>query len=125
MIYSIQKTVNGVKSENYHLNRFLSASAWSSLSSLIISAESTANDFTLCCSFHLHGNRFQVFLTKPLTSTYTLLFQNLSSIICCRYQVVLPCTCKEESKDINSWLHPHSKPTTYTSCESLRTYNWP
>ena len=42
MIYSILKTINSVKSANYHLNRFLSASAWSSLSALIISAESTA-----------------------------------------------------------------------------------
>ena len=44
MIYSILKTINGVKSANYYLNRFLSVSAWSSLSTPIISAESTLPD---------------------------------------------------------------------------------
>ena len=38
----ILKTTNSIKSANYDLNKFLSASAWSSLSSLIISAENTA-----------------------------------------------------------------------------------
>ena len=39
---SILKTMNSIKSANYHLNRFLPASVWSALSSLIISEESTA-----------------------------------------------------------------------------------
>ena len=43
MIWSMLKTINRVKSANYHcsnhLNKLLSASAWSSLSYLIISAE--------------------------------------------------------------------------------------
>ena len=39
MIYSILKT-NSVKIANYHLSMFLSVSAWSSFSALIISAES-------------------------------------------------------------------------------------
>ena len=39
---SILKTIDGVKSANYHLNKFLSAFAWSSLSTRIISTESTA-----------------------------------------------------------------------------------
>ena len=44
MIYSIWKTKQkSVKSVNYHLNRFLTAFAWSSLSFMIISAESTAD----------------------------------------------------------------------------------
>ena len=47
MIYSILKTINSVKSANYHLNRFLSASAWSSLSSLIILQKALPADLTL------------------------------------------------------------------------------
>ena len=42
MMESIQKTMNSVSSANYLFDKFLSASAWSSLSSLRISAESTA-----------------------------------------------------------------------------------
>ena len=41
-VNDILKTINNVIGANYHLNKFLSASAWSSLGSLIISAESTA-----------------------------------------------------------------------------------
>ena len=44
VVNSIEHTENNniVKSANYHLNRFFSASAWSSHSSLIISEEGTA-----------------------------------------------------------------------------------
>ena len=43
-VNDIQHTENNKQgqSANYHLNKFLSASAWSSFSSLIISAENTA-----------------------------------------------------------------------------------
>ena len=64
MKYSILKTINSVKIANYHLNRFLSASAWSSLSILIISAAGTPSDFTLCCSSHLHGRQFPSSVNK-------------------------------------------------------------
>ena len=43
----IQHSINSVKSANYHLNRFLSASAWSSLSTLIISEKTLPDDLTL------------------------------------------------------------------------------
>ena len=42
MIESILKTIDSVKSETYPLKKFLSASASSSLSSLITSAGNTA-----------------------------------------------------------------------------------
>ena len=47
MIYSILKTINSVKSVSFHLSRFLSASAWSSLRPVISSAETLSADFIL------------------------------------------------------------------------------
>ena len=80
IINSIVKTTNRVKSANYHLNKLLSASAWSSLSSLIISAKSSAWFLTFnVLSPHLQGKQLPSILTKLLTSTCTFPFQNLSS----------------------------------------------
>ena len=77
MISFILKRINRVKSVNYHLNKFLSASAWPSLNSLIISAESTACDLTPnVVLFSSLESSFQVL--KLLTSTCTFLFHNLS-----------------------------------------------
>ena len=47
MMESILKTINSVNSANYHLNKFLSASAWSSLSTLIILQKGMLDDLTL------------------------------------------------------------------------------
>ena len=42
MMESKLKAINSVNSANYQFNKFFSASAWSSLITLIISAESSA-----------------------------------------------------------------------------------
>ena len=42
MMDSILETINSANSANYQFNKFLSASAWSSLSTLKSSVESTA-----------------------------------------------------------------------------------
>ena len=41
MMLVVNSSAKGVKCANYHLNRLLSSSAWSSLTTLIISAESS------------------------------------------------------------------------------------
>ena len=39
----------------------------------------------------------------------------------CRYQVVLSCTCKEYSKDMQFLAtSPYYNPAAYSSCESLK-----
>ena len=52
MTESILKTMNSVSNANYLFNKFLSASAWSSLSSLRISA--LPDDLTLSV-MHFHS----------------------------------------------------------------------
>ena len=76
MMESILKIMNSV------FDKFLSASAWSFLSSLRISAESTSDDLTL--------GVIQV-STKHLNFTGTFPFQNLSSHRLLHH-VVQPCT---------------------------------
>ena len=68
------------QSSSTHLNRFLSASAWSSLGSWIICRKLyLLTSLLMCCSSHHHGKQFSSILTKLLTSTCTFTFQNLSS----------------------------------------------
>ena len=77
----IQRTGNNKQRQNanYHLNRFMSASVWSSLCYLI-SAESLPAYFTFNVSYssHLHGKQFPS-IQKKTTSTCKFTFQNLSS----------------------------------------------
>ena len=120
MILSILKTINSVKNENYHcyyhLNKLLSASAWSSLSHLIISVMNC-----LMSLFSSSRNAVSNYSQRQLISTCTFPFQNLSSHYVVRYQVGLSCTCKEYSKNIQFLAtSPYHYSTTYTSCESLR-----
>ena len=73
------------------------------------------------CSSHLHGKQFPSILNK---TTYFHMHISISEFViplCCRYQVVLSCTCKECSNDIQFLAtSPYYNPITYTSCESLR-----
>ena len=122
MIYSILKTTKSVKSANSHLNRFLSASAWSShFSDNFCRKHCLLTSILMCCSSHLHGKQFTNILNK---TTYFHMHISISEIfipLCCRYQVVLSCTCKEYSKDMQFLATSlYYNPTTCTSCESVR-----
>ena len=81
MMDSILETMNSVNSANYLFDKFLLAFAWSSLSSLRISAESTARyDLTLSVMcFHSSRETTSKLLTKHHNSTCTFLLQNLLS----------------------------------------------
>ena len=56
----------------------LAASAWSSLSYQITSAESCPTTSIFWCSSHLQGKQFQLLIIKQLISTSLFPFQNLS-----------------------------------------------
>ena len=103
---------------NYHLNRFLSASEWSSLRSLIISLKKALPaDFTLIMLLFSSSwkavfallifmeSSFQVLLTKLLTSTCTFTFQNLPAhyVVGIRYLALV----RNTVKICKSWLLPH------------------
>ena len=86
MMESILKTINCVNSTNYPFNKFLSASAWSSLYS---------DNF---CKKYWQ-------LTSLLEWCASLAqFQNLSSHYVVGHQVIESCTSKEY---LNSRLLPH------------------
>ena len=70
------KTINRVKSGNSHLNRFLSASARSSLSSLIILQKTLPADLTLNVMLFSSSRNA---VSNYYFSTCTFPFQNLSS----------------------------------------------
>ena len=72
MMYNILKTINSVKSANHHLDRLLSASAWSSLSFLIILQKALPADLT-------RNECVALLIFLKSTFTYTFPFQNLSS----------------------------------------------
>ncbi len=77
----------------------------------------------MCCSSQLYRKPFPSILNK---TTYFHMHIYISEFVIplwCRYQVFLSCTCKEYSKDMQFLpTSPYYNPTTYTSCESLRTY---
>ena len=82
-------TENSVKSANYHLNRSLSASAWSSLSFLIISSETLPTNLTLnVLLFSSSWLAVPSTLYKILIPTCTFPFQNFSS----HYVTSIRCT---------------------------------
>ena len=61
----------------------------------------------MCCPSHLPGKQFLSIYNK---TTYFHMHISISEFViplCCRYQVVLSCTCKEYVKICNSWLLPH------------------
>ncbi len=126
MMESILKTINHVNSSNYLFDKFLAASAWSSLSYLKISADSIACLMTspLCDALpFFEGSSFQVLLTKHLNSTcttYTFLFQNLSSHCLLGIGLLnLARTCKEY---INTILGSFpSQPNHYIMMVSICT----
>ena len=98
------KTVNSVKSAitcSYHLNKLLSASAWSSSSYLIIYAKELPHGLTL--NMVLFSSSRKQF---PITRNKTIYFHMHISIseygipLCCRYQGIISSTCKEYSKDM-------------------------
>ena len=113
-INDIEHTENSVKRENCHLNRFLSASAWSSLSSLIKKMHCLLTSLLMCCYSLLHGKQFP----NILKTTYFHMHTYISEFViplCCRYQVVLSCTCKEYSNDMQFLATSlYYNPTTYT-----------
>ena len=75
----------------------------------------------MCCSSHLHGKQFPSILNKTTYFHMHIYISEFVIPLCCGDQVVLSCTCKEYSKDMQFLAtSPYHNPTTYTSCESLR-----
>ena len=98
----IEHTENNklVYSANYHLNKFLSAPARSSHGILVISAESHClmTSLLMLCSSHLQGEQLPSNHNK---TTYFHMHISISKFViplCCRYQVLLSCTCEEYVK---------------------------
>ena len=73
------------------------------------------------CSSHLQGKQLPITRNK---TTYFHMHISISEFVmplCCRYQVVLSCSYKQYSKNIQLIATPpYCNPITYTSCESLR-----
>ena len=110
MMESILKTINRVKSANYHFNKFLSATAWSSL---LVSDHFCRKHCQMTSLFVRYTSIFQgklpsQVLLKFISSTCTFPFPNLSLHYATGHQVVQPCTNKEYSyKYIQFWLLCH------------------
>ena len=96
--YGGKKTVSKLRTN--HLNIILSAIALSFHSFLIISAESTTCRPHSCCSSHIHGMQFPTILDKTTYFHIHISIPDYDIPLCCKYQVVLSCTCKEYSKDM-------------------------
>ncbi len=65
MMESILKTINSLNSANYQFNKFLSVSAWTSLSTLIISTESIPDDLTRSIQVKQHPqNYLHIFVSE-------------------------------------------------------------
>ena len=73
-------------------NKFLSASTWSSLNTLIISA--------VWCASILQEKQLPSTLTKLLTSSCTFLFLNLSSHYVVGNQVIQTCTKMQSHRSV-------------------------
>ena len=111
----ILETINSAKRTNYHLNKFLSTSALSSLSSLIISEESTCllTSLLMYCYSHLHGKRFPSILSKTTYFHMHIYISEFFIPLCYRYQVGLSFTYKEYCKDMQFLATaPYYNPTT-------------
>ena len=101
--------LNIVKSVKYHLNKFLSISAWSSFSSLIISAEKKqlSDDlnfivvlFSSSRNVAFTQNKITYFHMHIIVSEFVIpLFHYVVG-----YQVVQSSSCKEYVKSYSSWL---------------------
>ncbi len=116
IIYSILKTITSINNANYHLNTFLSASAWSSLSNLNISTKALPADLNVLLI--VMESSFQVFITKLITSTCTFTFQNLLSY----YVEGISCSLapvKKRVKMSNSWPLSHIAIQTLTSVVNI------
>ena len=75
----------------------------------------------MCCYSHLHGMHFPSIPNKTAYFHMHIYISEFVIALCCRYQVVLSCICKEYTKDMQFMTtSPYYNPTTYTSCESLR-----
>ena len=74
----------------------------------------------MCCSSHLYGKQFPCILNKTTYFHMHIYISKFVIPLCCRYQVVLCCTCKECSKDMQFLAtYPYYIPTTYTSRDIL------
>ena len=73
-------------------------------------------------SSHLQGKQLPITRNKATYFYMHISFSEFIIPLCCRYQVVQSCTCKEYSKNIKfiATSPYYNNPTTYTSCESLR-----
>ena len=124
------KTIDSVNIANYQFKKFLSPSAWSSLSSLDILQKALPDDLTLNVMFSpSSGKQFPSTLTKLPTSFYTFPFQNLSSIMLqgVRLPNLAPVglyTCRNMKVHSILGYFLISQSTTYTSCESLRSISF-
>ena len=97
----IQHTENNKRCQRckHHWNRFLSASAWSSPSSdNFCRKHCLLTSLLMCCSSHLHGKQFLSVLNK-ITSMHIYISEFVIPL-CCRYQVVLSCTCMKYIESI-------------------------
>ena len=103
------KTINNIKSTVNHLNKFLLASAWCFLCYLIILQKALLADLTLnVLLFSSSGKQFPSLFLNKITCFHMHISISACVIpLCCRYQVVLLCTCKEYVKTRNSWLFSH------------------
>ena len=110
--YNIQHTDNNKQWQKckVSLDKFLSASAWSSLvlCDNFCRKHCLLTSLLMCCSSHLHGRQFPSILNK---TTYFHMRISISEFViplCCRYQVVLHLApVRNTVKICNSWLLPH------------------
>ena len=73
-----------------------------------------------CCSSHPLGKQFPITLNKI---TYFHMYIYITEFViplCCRYQVVLSCTCKEYSKDMQFLAtSSHHNPTSHNKAPTV------
>ena len=79
---SILNTIDCINEANYLLNKFLSSSAWSSLSTRIFLQKALSDDLISVYTFSISkGSSFQelqnILLAKPFSATCIFPFQNL------------------------------------------------
>ena len=113
MIYSVLKTINSMKRENYHLNKFLSAShGRPQFADNFCTNHCLMTLLLIWSSLIFKESSFPVLLTKLLIFP----FQNLPSL--CSWVSDHLDLVRNRVKPCNSSNFPILQYNTYTSCES-------